>query len=54
MTLDAAFIAASEVAASRNNRRTADALTKTSVRDFGKAVSPADINKANRDFYKRG
>ncbi|WP_462430479.1 DUF2213 domain-containing protein [Bilophila wadsworthia] len=54
MTLDAAFIAASEVAANRANRRTADALTRASVRDFGKAVSPADINKANRDFYKRG
>lgn len=54
VTLDAAFIAASEVATSRNNRRTADALTKTTVRDFGKPVSPADINKANRDFYKRG
>lgn len=54
VTLDAAFIAASEVAASRNNRRTADALTKTGVRNFGKPVSPADINKANRDFYKRG
>ncbi|WP_279131254.1 hypothetical protein, partial [Bilophila wadsworthia] len=54
MTLDAAFIAASEVAANRANRRTADALTRASVRDFGKTVSPADINKANRDFYKRG
>lgn len=53
VTLDAAFIAASEVAASRNNRRTADALTRTTVRDFGKSVTPADINKANRDFYAK-
>lgn len=54
VTLDAAFVAASEIAAVRNNKRTADALSKASVKDFGKAVSPADINKANRDFHAKG
>jgi len=53
MTLDAAFVAASELAAVRNNKRTADALGKASVRDFGKAVTPADINKANNEFHSK-
>ncbi len=53
VTLDAAFVAASEIAAARNNTRTADALGKASVRDFGKAVTPAAINQANRDFHAK-
>lgn len=54
VTLDAAFVAASEVAKAGNNKRTADGLAKASVQDFGKAMSPADINKANAAFYKGG
>lgn len=54
VTLDAAFLVATEVAKVRNNQATADGLTKTSVRDFGKAVTPADINRANEAFYKKG
>lgn len=54
LTLDAAFLAASELAKANNNRRTADGLTKAKARDFGKAVSPAEINKANREFYAKG
>lgn len=52
-TLDAAFIAASEVAAGRNNKRTADTLTRASTRDFGKAVTPADINRMNREYHDK-
>lgn len=51
VTLDAAFVAASEVATIRRNAATADGLVKASVRDFGKAVTPADINAANRKFH---
>jgi hypothetical protein len=51
VTLDAAFVAASEVAKVGNNRRTADGLAKASTQDFGKTTTPADINKANADFY---
>lgn len=47
VTLDAAFVAASEVAKVRNNGRTADGLSKVTVKDFGTATTPADINKAN-------
>ena len=51
----AAFIAASELAAARNNRRTGDALTGPKTRDTAPPFSPADINKLNADFYgKRG
>lgn len=53
MTLDAAFVAASEIAHARNNKRTADGLSKASVRDFGKATTPADINKANREHHAK-
>lgn len=53
VTLDAAFIAASEVAGSKNNTRTADTLTRASTRDFGKAVTPADINRMNRGFHDK-
>ena len=44
----AAFMAASELAAERNNRRTGDALTRAR----GRAVTPADINKMNAEYYK--
>ncbi len=52
-TLDAAFMAASEVAGSKNNSRTADAFTRASVQDFGKAITPADINRMNREFHDK-
>ena len=53
LTLDAAFTAASEVAALANNSRTADNLTRQQMRDFGgaSAPTPADINAMNRKFY---
>lgn len=51
--LDAAFVAASEVAATLNNRRTADMLISSGGYSSRKSVTPADINAANRDFYKR-
>jgi hypothetical protein len=55
VTLDAAFIAASEVAKIRNDKSTADGLRKATVKDFGATVTPADINKANAEAYaKRG
>ena len=51
LTLDAAFMAASEVVAARNNARTADALAgKRQTEDAKKAVTPADINALNRKF----
>lgn len=51
LTLDAAFMAASEVVAARNNARTADALAgKRKTADAKKAVTPADINALNRKF----
>lgn len=53
----AAFMAASELAAERNNRRTGDALTRAKGRDGGTPhpVTPADINKMNAEYYgKRG
>ncbi len=53
LTLDAAFLTASELAKAKNNVRTADSLTKSTVKDWGGAVSPADINEANRKFYDR-
>lgn len=54
VTLDAAFLAASEVTSAGRNAATADGLVKASVRDFGKATTPADINAANREFHKGG
>lgn len=54
VTLDAAFIAASELVAAQNNNRTTDALTRASARDFGKPVTPAEINRRNAEFHKRG
>lgn len=51
VTLDAAFVAASEVAKVGNNKRTADGLAKANVKDFGKATTPADINAANAKHY---
>jgi len=54
VTLDAAFLAASEFVQARNNLRTSDGLTKAAtVRDFGKPVTPAEINKQNRDFHAK-
>jgi hypothetical protein len=54
MTLDAAFLAASEVAKMQNNAKTADGLVKVSTKDFGKTVTPADINAMNSEFHKKG
>ena len=54
VTLDAAFLAASEVAKIRNNGKTADALKGVSTKDFGKTVTPADINRMNREHHKKG
>lgn len=54
MTLDAAFLAASEVARAANNGKTADALTTASVKDFGKTVTAADVNQMNAEFYTKG
>lgn len=55
VTLDAAFVAASEVARVANNGKTADALGKAkgSVQDFGKPTSPADINRANAEAHAK-
>lgn len=53
VTLDAAFVAASEIAKAQNNARTADGLTTASTKDFGKTVSPADINAANAKFHDK-
>ena len=54
LTLDAAFVAASEVGKRANNTKTADSLTRTTVHDFGKATTPEDINRANREFHAKG
>lgn len=54
VTLDAAFLAASEVTSVQRNAATADGLVRASVRDFGKTVTPADINAKNREFHKGG
>ncbi|MBC17095.1 MAG: hypothetical protein CL942_08590 [Desulfovibrio sp.] len=54
VTLDAAFLAASEVAKAKNNQTTTDGLTQVSVKDFGKPVTPADINRLNSEFHKKG
>lgn len=51
--LNAAFVAASAVAAGKNNHRTADTLTSARTKDKGTAHSPAAINALNRDFYKK-
>lgn len=51
VTLEAAFVAASEVAKVQNNRRTADGLITAKTTDFGKTKTPAEINEANRKHY---
>ncbi len=51
----AAFMAVSALAGDANNRRTTDSLTRSgSGSGKGRAVTPADINKLNADFYKGG
>lgn len=52
--LAAAFGAVSAVAASRNNTRTADSLTRPAPNGGRKVWTPADINKANAAFYAKG
>lgn len=53
--LDAAFCATAEVARHVNNRTTADGLNgvKATTRDFGKPVTPADVNAMNKKFYDK-
>ncbi|MCL1939545.1 MAG: DUF2213 domain-containing protein [Desulfovibrionaceae bacterium] len=51
--LNAAFCATAEVARHVNNAKTADGLTKASVRDFGKQTTPEDINALNAQYYGR-
>jgi hypothetical protein len=52
--LASAFTAATAVAEALNNKKTADALTRVSVKDFGAApATPEDINKINREYYSR-
>lgn len=53
--LDAAFCATAEVARHVNNRKTADGLAnvKATTRDFGKPVSPAEVNAMNKQFYDK-
>jgi hypothetical protein len=63
LTVDAAFMATSEVAKIKNNRKTADALVSgqnggsgggtRGVRDFGLITTPEKMNQANREFYAR-
>jgi hypothetical protein len=54
LTLDAAFVTASELMKAANNRKTSDGLSgRRSVKDFGSTVTPADMNAANREFYAR-
>lgn len=53
LTLDAAFAAAGEFVKAKNNLKTADGLAKASARDFGKSVTPAQINQQNRDFHAK-
>lgn len=51
-TLDAAFVAAAEVARERANLGTAKALNGAKTNDAAaKPVSPADINEINRKYY---
>ena len=50
-TLDAAFIAVSEMARRRNN--TANTRDRVTVHDFGKAVSASDINAKNQAFWDK-
>ena len=52
--LAAAFGAVAAVAASRNNTRTADSLTRPAAGGGHKVWTPADINKANAAFYGKG
>lgn len=53
--LNAVFCATAELARHTNNRKTADGLTtgKMGARDFGKPVTPADINAINNKFYDK-
>lgn len=52
--LNAAFVAASSITASKRNTRTADTLTGAKSRDSkGACLTPASINALNRDFYKK-
>ena len=59
--LNAVFCATAELARHVNNRKTADGITRASgagagrasVRDFGKPVTPADINAINNKFYDK-
>lgn len=52
--VDAAFVAAAEVAALRNNRRTVDGLSRAKSRDSqGATVSPSSINSMNAQFYAK-
>jgi hypothetical protein len=53
--LDAAFIAAAEVARGLNNRRAGDALGRggISVKDFSRGVTPDEINKINQEHYSQ-
>ncbi len=48
-TLDAAFTGASELIGAMNNGRFA--RRKIAVTDFGKTVTPKDMNKQNADFW---
>ena len=52
-SLTAAFVAASEIMAAKTNNKTADNLIKISARDFGKSITPADINKMNREYHDK-
>lgn len=52
--LAAAFGAVSAVAASRNNTRTADSLTRPAAGGGRKVWTPRDINMANAAFYGKG
>lgn len=48
-TIDAAFYGASEIIKARNNQSVGALAQKTM--DFGRAVTPADINKANAAYW---
>jgi len=52
LTLDAAFVVASEMARTATNDRTAKSLTRTKTGDFGKAMTPAEINEINRKYHE--
>lgn len=50
--LNAAFMAASELMKHKNNAGGAN-RTQASTRDFGRATTVSDINKANREFWSK-